>query len=260
MHGLRGGLAGAAGQAGNGAVDNIGAGLGGLQQGHGTHAGGAVGVDNDGQLDVLLEGRHQIIGLLGAHDAGHVLDADGVAAHGFQLLTQLHKHLQTVDGAGGIAQGTGNMSAGLDGLVYRHFNIPQVVEGIKDTDDVDAALHALADEGTNNIIGIMLIAQQVLAAEQHLQLGVLHMLADGAQALPGILVQIAQTAVKGGAAPALQRIIAGLIHFFQNGQEVLDGHTGGHQRLLTVSQYRLGDLNFHIGYLTFYEITIFPTV
>ena len=85
MHGLGGGLAGAARQAGDGAVDDVGTGLGSLQQGHGTHAGGAVGVDHDGQADILLEGRHQIVSLLGAHDTGHVLDADGVAAHLLQL-------------------------------------------------------------------------------------------------------------------------------------------------------------------------------
>ena len=47
------------------------------------------------------------------------------------------------------------------------------------------------------------VAQDVLAAEQHLQLGVGQALFQGAQALPGVFVQKAHAHVEGGAAPAL---------------------------------------------------------
>ena len=150
------------------------------------------------------------------------------------------------------------MGAGLDGLIHGDLDVAQIVQGVKNTDDIDAAFHALADESPDDIVGIMLVAQQVLTAEQHLQLGIFRVLADGTQALPGIFVQIAQAAVKGGTSPALQRIIAGLVHFFQHGQEIGDGHTGGHQRLLTVTQYRFGDFNIHISFLFSSEFRIFP--
>ena len=80
------------------------------------------------------------------------------------------------------------MGAGLDGLVHRHFDVPQVVEGVEDADDVNAVFHALAHESPDDVIGIVLVSQQVLAAQQHLQLGVLYHFADLAQALPGIFM------------------------------------------------------------------------
>ena len=205
-----------------------------------------MGVDHNGQLHRLFQGGHQVKGLLGAHDAGHILDADGVAAHGLQPPAQVHKGIQAVNGAGGVAQGAGYVGAGLDALVHCHLDVPQIIEGVEHTDDVDAALHALAHKGPDDVVGIMLVAQQVLAPQQHLQPGVFHVLADGAQPLPGILVQIPQAAVKGGAAPALERVIPGLVHGLQDGQKIADGHPRGHQRLLSVPQHRFRDLNFHI--------------
>ena len=58
-------------------------------------------------------------------------------------------------------------------------------------------------EVLHHVVGIVLVAQDVLAAEQHLQLGVGQALAQLAQALPGVFVQKAQAGVEGGAAPAL---------------------------------------------------------
>ena len=244
-HGLRGRLGGAAGKAGDGTVQNIRARLRRLEQGHGAGAGGAVGMDHHGDGEILLQGGDQLKGRLGAHDARHVLDADGLTAHLLQLPAQLHEHLQIVDGAGGIAEGPGHMRAALQALIHCHLNIAQVVQSVEDADDVDAVFHALAHESPDDIVGIMLIAQQVLAPQQHLQLGILHMAADGAQPLPGILVQIAQAAVKGSAAPALQRVISGLIHLFQDGQKISRGHPGRHQRLLRIPQDGFRNLDLH---------------
>ena len=59
---------------GDGGVQHIGTGFHALQAGHEGQAGGAVGVDDQGQLGHgVLDGGHQIIGLLGAHDTGHIL-------------------------------------------------------------------------------------------------------------------------------------------------------------------------------------------
>ena len=146
-----------------------------------------------------------------------------------------------MDGGHGVAEGGLHLSVvllgGLDGLLQ----IADVVEGVEDADDIDAVLDALAAEGVHHVVGVVLVAQNVLAAEQHLQLRVLHVLADGAQALPRILFQKAHAGVKGSTAPALQRVVADGIQLLQRRQHVLDGHAGGRLRLVGVTQDGIGD-------------------
>ena len=80
----------------------------------------------------------------------------------------------------------------------------------------------------------MLVAQYVLAAEQHLQLGLGQRLFKFPEAHPGILVKEPQAAVKGRAAPALQGIEAGVVQYGAGGKHVLGAHTGGRLRLVRV--------------------------
>ena len=202
-------------------------------------------MNDDGQLDSSLDGLCQVISVLGSHDAGHVLDADGVNAHLLQVAAQLYEHIDVVDGRCCVAQCTLNMSTGLDGLINSNFDVAQVVQRVEDTDDVDAVLNALADEGANDVIGIVLVTQQVLAAEQHLCLCVLEVLADCAQSLPGIFVEVTEAGVKCSAAPALDGVVAGLVNGVQDGLEVLDRHSCGDQRLVTIAQDGLCKIDLH---------------
>ena len=113
------------------------------------------------------------------------------------------------------------MSAALDSLVNGGLNVSQVVERIEYTDDVDAVFNTLSDEKANDIVGIMLVAQKVLTSEEHLQLGVRARLADLAQALPRIFVEISQAGDERSAAPALERIVARLVKLGQYCLEIL---------------------------------------
>ena len=56
----------------------------------------------------------------------------------------------------------------------------------------DAVADRALDELFHHVVRIVLVAQNVLAAQQHLQLGIRQGLAQLAQALPRILVQEAQ--------------------------------------------------------------------
>ena len=94
----------------------------------------------------------------------------------------------------------------------------------------------------------MAVSQHILAAEQHLQLGMRAMLADGAQTLPWIFIQKAQAGVISRAAPAFQRMIADLIQLFQNRQHIADRHPGGNQGLVRVTKYHFGNSNFFISH------------
>ena len=199
-------------------------------------------MDDDGNLDLFLERGHEVIGLLRAHNAGHILDADGLNAQRLDLLGQLHIAFQVMNGADGVADAAGGMRATLQGLIHGHFNIADIVERIEDADDINAVFHRFADEHAHHIIGVVLVAQQVLAAQQHLQRGLGAGLLYLAQPLPGIFVEVAQAAIKGGAAPALQRIIPCVIQLAQDRLELIKRHTGRDQGLVGIAQHSLGEL------------------
>ena len=245
-HGLCGRLRGAVGEAGDSGVDNIRAGFNSLLQCHRAETRGRVSVNDNGETDVLLYALDKIICCLGIHDARHVLDAHGLNAHALEIFCELDVAFDVVDGARGVADGARCVSAALDSLVNGGLDISQVVERIEYTDDVDAVFNALSDEKANDIVGIMLVAQKVLTSEEHLQLGVRARLADLAQALPRIFVEISQAGVERSAAPALERIVARLVKLGQYCLEILIGHTGRDKRLVRVSEDSLSEIYFHI--------------
>ncbi len=168
-----------------------------------------------------------------------------MAAHFFQVLGQADEVFRRVDGAGGVAQRALHMGAGFDGLVHRYLDVAQVVQRVENADDIDAVFHGFAHKGPDNIVGIVLIAQQILAPQQHLQLCVFHNLADFAQSLPGVFVQIPQAGIKSGSAPAFQGVKTRLVHFLQDGLKIAHRHTGGDQRLVGVPEHGFRDVDFH---------------
>ena len=245
-HGLGCRLAGAARHARGRTVDAVRTGFRCLQISHITQTGGRVCMHINRNFDVLLECGNQIIALLRRHDARHILNAQRVAAHGFDLPAERNEHLQIVDRTQRIADTALCMAACLETFVHSGLDVAQIVQRIENTDDIHAVLDALADKTAHGIIRIMVIAEQVLTAQQHLQLGVLHVRFDLAQTLPRILMQIAQAGIKGRTAPALNRVITGLIHLIENALEILKRHSRRNQRLLRVTQHRFGDVHlFH---------------
>ena len=126
----------------------------------------------------------------------------------------------------------------------RRLQVADIIERVKNSDDIDAVGNGLLDEILQNVVRIVAVAQGILAAEQHLQFGVGHQLTDSPQAIPGVLVQKADTGVKGGAAPNLSGIETNLVHFRQDRSHLIDGHTGCNQRLVGVTQHGLCDFYF----------------
>jgi len=107
---------------------------------------------------------------------------------------------------------------GLDRMV----DIAHVVHGIKHTEHIDAVNHTTLDKLVDHVIGIMPIAQNVLAAKQHLLRRVGHRRFQQAQPFPGVFAQIADTGIKRGAAPRLNRPVTDLIEFCANRQHIFD--------------------------------------
>ena len=189
-----------------------------------------------GQVARCLDFAYELEGNIGGEDAGHVFDADRVGAGAGHLVGQAHEVAHGVHVARGVGDGGLDLAARLLGGADGGCKVAGVVQRVEDADDVDAVLHGFLHEGLDHVVGVVAVAEQVLAAQQHLQLGVLDAGANGAQALPRVLVQVAQAAVERGTAPDLEGLEAALVERLEDGEHVLDGHARGDLTLLAVAQ------------------------
>ncbi|CAB3275315.1 hypothetical protein SVZ_N_04410 [Salmonella enterica subsp. enterica serovar Typhimurium] len=149
----------------------------------------------------------------------------------------------------GRAGGVGECALGVCAVAAHRlqcgFHIARVVHGIEDAEHVHAVFHRAFDEAFHHVIGVMAITEQVLAAQQHLQGSLRHGLFKLAQAQPRVFAEKADTGVKGGAAPALQRAVAHVIERGGNRQHVIKAQAGGEQGLVGVTQDDVGNGNGH---------------
>ncbi len=196
-------VAGAERHRGDGGVDDVGACLDRLHQRHEGHAGGGVAVDVD--LDVavgFLDALDDVVGGLRLQQCGHVLEGDRFGAHVDELAGELDVALDGVDRGDRVAdRALGVLADGLDRL-HGAGHVAGVVEGIEDAEDVHAVLGRLLDELLDDHVLVVAVAEEVLPAQQHLQLGIGHQLAERAETFPRILIEEADAGVIGCSAPA----------------------------------------------------------
>lgn len=112
-----------------------------------------------------------------------------------------------------------------------------VVEGVKDTEDVNTVLLGLLDKVLNSIVGKRGVSNTVGTTEEHLEGDVGNELAHAAKTVPWVLVQETHCDVKGGTAPALQGVEVGkrMAGLLGNVQQVDSSDTSGQQRLVGVT-------------------------
>ena len=230
---------------GDGGIDAVDAGFNGLQQRHLRHAGGGVAVQVQGDVIALLDFADQLKGGMRRQNAGHVLDGDGVNAGLQQLFGEVEPGLQGVRRAGGVRKRTLGVGAVAADRLQGGLHVARVVHGIEDAEDVHAVFDGALHEALHHVVGVVAVAEQVLAAEQHLQRGLRHRLFQLAQADPRVLAEKADAGVKGGAAPALQRAVADVVQLSGNGQHIVETQTGGEQGLVGVAQDDIGNGNGH---------------
>ena len=179
---------------------------------------------------------------------------DGVGPHLLDLLGELHVIVQVEDGAAqaplgqGVAHGALEVGhepffLGVHQGLDRNLPVAHVVQGVEDPEDVHPGLGGVAHEAVGEIVGVVPVAHQVLAAEQHTGGGLLQDALDGADALPGVVAQEAVGGVEGGAPPDLDGPVAHLVHALHEGNDVLGTHAGGQQRLVPVPKGGVGEFD-----------------
>ncbi len=85
----------------------------------------------------------------------------------------------------------------------------------------------------------MVITENVLSAEEHLQFRVLKPVAQFAQSFPRIFLQEAQGRVKCCTTPAFHRIVAHFVHLVYYWQHLFGGHSCCNQGLMGITQNSL---------------------
>ncbi|SAQ30229.1 Uncharacterised protein [Klebsiella oxytoca] len=128
------------------------------------------------------------------------------------------------------------------------FHIARVVHGVEDAEHVHAVFDGALSEALHHVIGVVAVAEEVLAAEQHLQGGLRHGLFELAQADPGVLAEEADAGVKGGAAPAFEGAVAHVVELSGDGEHIVKAQAGGEKGLVGVAQDDIGNGNGH-GFL-----------
>ena len=188
-HRLGSGLGGAVGEAGGCAVDDVDAGLNCLGHGHIRHAGGAVGMEDQRHIaDGVLDALDEVLCLIRAHRACHILQADGVKAHVLELFAHLDILFHGVDRALRVGD-----AAGSNGVLAAVFLVASSAVLMLRKSFSASKIRRMSmpffdrqlDELFHNVVVIVLVAEQVLSAKEHLQLRVGHQSADIAQALHG---------------------------------------------------------------------------
>ena len=158
--------------------------------------------------EVVLDRLDDVVGRLRLEQGRHVLEAQRVAAQVHQVAGHLDVALDGVQRALGVADGALRVlvhaADGRDRLAH----VADVVERVEDPEDVHAVLGGLLHEPVDDPVLVVPVAEQVLAAQQHLQPAVGHQLAERAQPLPRVLVEEADAGVVRRPAPALHRPVA----------------------------------------------------
>ena len=245
-------------------IDHIHAGHDGGQYRCQTEARGTVGMEIDGNRDVLLQELNERSDTAGRNQTRHILDGDHIGTQGCHLLglveevgirkdgLRLLLAQQTLQERGlgvlridRVADGAVGNTAILLYVLDGRFYIIYIVQGVEDTHNTQTALDGVAAETVDDFIRIGGIAEEVATTRQGRQLRyVAHHLVDALQTGPGVLAQVAHHRVGHGTAPYLHCKESGLFVVGQTAIDLLLIHSRGERRLLAVTQREISDFEY----------------
>lgn len=118
-----------------------------------------------------------------------------------------------------------------------NLKLVDVVESIKDTEDINTVLLGLVNEVVNGVVRQRSVGNTVGTTEKHLEGNVGDELSHLAESVPGVLVEESHGDIEGSTTPALKRVevgegVAGLLG---DVQEINGTDTGSQKRLVGVT-------------------------
>ena len=215
-----------------------------------------VGMEVNGDVQVLLEEFDQTADPVGRDQTRHVLDGDHVGTEGLHLFgfseevfvgkyrfRFLLAHQFGEESRFGvfridrITYGAVSHTTVLFDVFDRRLDVVHVVQGIEDTHDIQAAFDGVPTESVDDLVRIGRISEKVSTAGEGCQFrSVAHGFVDCFETGPGVLVQIAHDRIGNGSAPHLHGIEVCV--FIERKTTVYLGltHSCRERRLLAVSQ------------------------
>ena len=172
----------------------------------------------------LLQCAHKLGGSLWNKESRHILDTDGVCTERLYLLCKRRPVFKRISISQCIGKSYLRMTALFLCSLYRSLKISKVIKTVKYPYDIDTVCDGLLYEVFHNIISIRLVAKDILSSEEHLKLRILEALFQFSQTNPRILLQETKAGVKGRSAPALNGVVAYLVHLVDDGKHLLCGH------------------------------------
>ena len=165
-----------------------------------------------------------------------------MCASAFQFLRQFHIIFQVIFFSGFIQNISGITDTSLrdfplsENLIKSHFHTLYPVQGVKDTEHIDAGLCRLLDEFADDIIWIILIPDSIRTAKQHLKQHIGYLLSQSRKPLPGRLTQKTVGYIEGRSAPHFQgKQISPIISHRRSDFLHINGtHPRSHQRLMCI--------------------------
>ena len=226
-----------------------------------TVARGAVGVEIDGDIQILLEELHQFAHAVGREQTRHILDRDHIGSQRLHLLgfreevfvreyrlrvLLAHQFAEEPDfrifRIDRITYRTVGDTAVLLHVFYGRFNVIHVVQGIEDTHDAQAALNRVTAEAVDDFVRIGGVSEEVAAARKGRELRyVSDCLVNGFQAGPGIFVQVAHYRVGHCAAPNFHGVKVRILVERKAAVDLGLVHSCSERRLLAVTQRKISD-------------------
>ena len=205
-------------------------------------------VEVDRQACGFTQRLEQHLGGSRLQKAGHILHGDDMRAGLFELSGKCRVVLQVIlrtRRIQEIARVADHRLAELvlfDDRIHRHPHVVDPVQAVEDAEEIDPALGCLTNKVLHHVVGVVLVADAVRAAQQHLQEQVRRTFAHQLETLPRIFRQEAHGYVEGRTTPALKREEVRQSPRIGVGDlcDIVGTNARGQQRLVTVAHRRIG--------------------
>ena len=215
--------------------------------GNGRERGRRVGVNTDGQLGGARDRADQRPGLDRRQDTGDILDPDPVRAHGFQPAGRFDGARLVDHRARTVDERPDDARPRFPCRFNRHLEVSEVVERVEHFHDANAVFDGLLDERSHDIVGLVRLSEQRLAADQHLQRRLDDRSPQRAESLPRVFLECADGGREGPAAPGIEGVVPDVVQGLGDRQHVLQLEAALDEALLRIAQHGLGDQDLGHG-------------
>ena len=194
------------------------------------------------KLCTFLQSLYKLCCLVWYKKSSHILDTDRICTHLLNLSCHVLPIIHCISITKCIRKCNLCMSIFLVCCLYSCLKVTDIIQTVKDTNDINTICDTLLYEILYNIIRIWAVSKDILSTEQHLKLCILESITELTKSVPWILFQETETSVECSTTPALYGMVTNFIHFINNWQHLLCCHTSCNQRLVCISQHSFGNL------------------